>query len=206
MINETTTQEGDWPWHCAIFRSENGTQRYLCGCTLILSNIVITTAHCVHSDDDGRPIEVDSIIVHLGQHDIQLAGPHTQQIRAQRIVIHENFTISNYKDDIAMIGLTEKATYTDYVKPICLFFIHNPNLSTMNQRNGISVGWSNHRGQRNTLLNQVLMPYIPNKFCVKSDPALYEDLLTDRRKTLCAGFRRGTIFMVSRCRTFMCEK
>lgn len=185
--NETRTNDGDWPWHCALFHSENRTQRYLCDCTLIRSNIVLTAAHCVSSGGDGQTIVADSVVVRLGEHDIQSAGPHTQQIRAERIIVHENFTSSNYDNNIAIIHLTNNATFNEYVQPICIDddddFLEFP------------AGWNDE--ESDNLLNQMPMPVVSNSDCVESLPAFYQEVLKDNN-TFCAGSRNGECLTILR--------
>lgn len=183
---------GDWPWHCAIFHSENGTQSYLCGCSLIRTNTVLTAAHCVYSDDDGRIIDADRIIVHLGKTDLHLAEPYTQAIRVQQIIVHENFSTSNYHNNIAFIQLTDKAKLNQYAKPICL----NDDVDSLGE-SGVSVGWGDIRITPDSRLNQMFMPVVPNSVCAESLPAVHQKLLEDNN-TFCAGFINGECLIISR--------
>lgn len=144
---------------------------------------MVTAAQCVNRDADGQTIAAKNVFVHLGQHDIQLAGPNTQQIRADRIILHDGGA------NIALIRLADKVTYTDYVRPICLYGWAG--LDEVIGKNGISVGWRDEHSQHDAILNQVSMPVVSDQECVKSDPAFYEELLK-RDDFYCAGFRNGS--------------
>lgn len=45
-----------------------------------------------------------------------------QDIQVSDIIVHESYSIKNRnnKDDIALLRLSQKAIYSDFVRPICL--------------------------------------------------------------------------------------
>lgn len=77
IANGLKANEGDWPWHAAIFHLSVGFNvQYQCGGTVITSSAILTAAHCVH--EDGRRIIADRILVDLGKH-ILTQFTHAQQ-------------------------------------------------------------------------------------------------------------------------------
>lgn len=78
------TNEGDWPWHAAIFHLVNFDPKYVCGGTVIASNSVLTAAHCLH--ESGRRIISDMILVELGTHKL-FFGTHTQRFEVNCVCV-----------------------------------------------------------------------------------------------------------------------
>lgn len=42
------------------------------------------------------------------------------KVKAERIIVHASYSRSTLQNDIALIKLTSKVTYTERIKPICL--------------------------------------------------------------------------------------
>lgn len=183
-----TTREGDWPWHSAIFHIQLAQLNYKCGGTLINSNTVLTAAHCLY--DASHPIIAERVIVHLGKHNLELAGLGTREFRAHRLIIHRQYSMGTLLNDIAMIRLGMEATFTEHIQPICLWDANRLALSEVIGKNGIAVGWGfNELDRLNKVLSQVFMPVVSVTECLTSDPAFYSHFITDN--TFCAGFKNG---------------
>lgn len=65
-----TTHPGDFPWHAAIFVSNDDQTTYTCGGTLINHNHVLTAGHCVFQDD-GLLVGPERFSVGMGMYNLQ---------------------------------------------------------------------------------------------------------------------------------------
>lgn len=85
--NGYPSNEGDWPWHAAIYHiGVNLDIAFKCGGSILNSNSILTAAHCVH--EYNRQLIADRILVNLGQHNLKVLGRNTQQFE----VIDEFFS------------------------------------------------------------------------------------------------------------------
>lgn len=131
-----------------------------------------------------------NVVVHVGKISLALAGMNTQQFLAYRIFVHQDYKPERLLDDIGLIRLASEATFTAYVKPICLWDEKRPALSEVVNKNGIVVVWGfNERDEVSKLLGVANMPVVSVIECLKSNPDFFGSLLTE--KTYCAGFRNG---------------
>lgn len=188
ITNGFPTQEGDWPWHSAIYHLENLIQSYKCGGTLINLSTVVTAAHCLY--EFGRPIIAERIIIQLGKLNLELSGPNTQEFRAYRHIIHSKYSQSDLLNDIALVRLATEATFTPFVQPICLWDDKRTALSEVLGKNGVVVGWGfNEHDTLSRVLNQATMPVVSATVCLASNRNFFGLFLSE--ETYCAGFRNG---------------
>lgn len=193
ITNGLDAKEGDWPWHSAIYHTDENelAQSYKCGGTLISSTAVLTAAHCLY--DFGRPIIAERVIVHTGKYDLALASMNTQQFKAHRLFIHDGYKQNKLLDDIALVRLATEATFTAYVKPICLWDARRWALSEVVNKTGIVVGWGlNERIHFSKQLSQASLPVVDPVDCLTSNADFFASFIT--KKTFCAGYRNGKCF------------
>lgn len=58
----------------------------------------------------------------LGTNNIDGRRPHTKIIKVKAIIIHPNFNLETYVNDIALFHLKKAVKYNNYIQPICLPF------------------------------------------------------------------------------------
>lgn len=80
-----------------------------------------------------------------------LAGRHKKIIKVKAIIIHPEFNLENYVNDIALFHLKQAVRYNNYVQPICLPFDVFQNLD----RNTLCFigGWGRTGEEGNSSLN-----------------------------------------------------
>jgi len=124
IFNGENAEEGEWPWQVAIRKNRNAVHPY-CGGTLITDNIVLTAAHCFKAELSRKKPKAFRYWVRVGDHDVTRKDPQEEDIRAKKIIIHEQY---NYpKDnDIALIVLSKKVTLKGRVQVACLPMTNNP--------------------------------------------------------------------------------
>ena len=52
VVKDKSTQEGEWPHTCLMYKMEGGKPEYFGGATLIAAGVLITAAHELYSDTD----------------------------------------------------------------------------------------------------------------------------------------------------------
>ncbi|KPI99989.1 Trypsin-3 [Papilio xuthus] len=122
------------------------------------------------------------IKVTLGEHN-RCNETHRPETRYVIEVIAHNFTYVTFKDDIALLRLSDRVTITDTIKPVCL--PHNDENTYVGVK-AIAVGWGSVGEQKNhsCYLLDVELPVLSNEECrnTKYETSMIADSM------LCAGF------------------
>lgn len=190
ITNGYPSQEGEWPWHAALYHRQDRTSiKYACGGTLISSDIVLTAGHCVI--EGGHYIVPDRLIVKLGQHNRLLGGKNTEEFQVYNVIPHEEFDFTTLKNDIAILKLSTRVLFNHYIQPVCLWPNNDISLDNVVNRLGIVVGWGlNENNQLTDILTQGRMPVVDFTTCLESNRDFFGNFLSNYN--YCAGYRNGT--------------
>ncbi|KAK8386228.1 hypothetical protein O3P69_010734 [Scylla paramamosain] len=91
--------------------------KFHCGGVLIGEQSILTAAHCV-VQYKSTPEKLE---LTLGDWDLRTENDgKSLKVKAQRIIVHPSYSRANLQNDIAMIKMASKVTYTERIKPICL--------------------------------------------------------------------------------------
>ncbi|CAG9770447.1 unnamed protein product [Ceutorhynchus assimilis] len=185
------TQEGEFPWHSAIYHSQGIDLTYICGASLISTKHLITVAHCVTRKKSQMPINADNLVIYLGKFYLQVwRSPGIQDKRVDKIMVHSKYNPQSFSNDIAILKLTEPAEITSYVRPVCLWEGQS-NLEFVVNQMGSVVGWGfDETGHVTEQLTKAHMPIVSQETCIYSFPDFYSRFTSST--TFCAGFRNGT--------------
>ncbi|XP_046902720.1 tryptase-2-like isoform X2 [Hypomesus transpacificus] len=177
IVGGEDAPEGSWPWMVYLSLA-NDKEIWPCGGSVLNEEWVLTAAHCV----DPSPF-LNSSIARLGTH--ALIGVSELYRRISRISSHPDYKSGEVENDIALVKLDEKVTYSSWVSPVALaaeedFF--NPKSECW------VIGWGNvHEGiplQGRKILQQLQVPLIKDNLCKQAYPEFVPTML-------CAGFMEG---------------
>ncbi|XP_065167498.1 uncharacterized protein [Atheta coriaria] len=186
-----STKEGEFPWHVALYHERGADLQYICGASLISRSHVITVAHCVTRRRSATALNPDSLVVYLGKYYLKKwSNPGIQDSQVAAILPHPEYNSQTYANDIAILKLLNPATFSDFVRPICLWG-DGQDLEGVLNKPGTVVGWGfDHTGKVTEELTQAKMPVVSKETCIYSFPDFFSRFTTS--KTFCAGFRNGT--------------
>ncbi|XP_004400954.1 PREDICTED: transmembrane protease serine 12 [Odobenus rosmarus divergens] len=160
IIGGTTAQTGAWPWVVSLQIQSGKILAHICGGSLVKNKWVLTAAHC--TKDTRDPLMWRVVI---GTNSIKGHHPHSKKMKVKAIIIHPDFNLETYVNDIALFHLKKAVRYTDYIQPICLPFDVFQKLD-QNTKCFIS-GWgrTEEGGNVTDVLQEAEVHYISRKIC-----------------------------------------
>ncbi|KAG5880886.1 hypothetical protein JTB14_001462 [Gonioctena quinquepunctata] len=185
------TQEGEFPWHAALYHSTGIDLTYICGASLISRYHLVTVAHCVTRRKTQSALSPSSLAVYLGKFYLKTwSNPGMQDRTVDKIIVHQKYNSQTFSFDIAIVKLSTPAKVTDYVRPVCLW--NEPSdLGVVVGKAGTVVGWGyDETGKVTEQLTKAQMPIVTQETCIYSFPDFYSRFTSDH--TFCAGFNNGT--------------
>ncbi|OCT61947.1 hypothetical protein XELAEV_18047980mg, partial [Xenopus laevis] len=128
IVGGEDTIKGQNPWQVILWLP--GTVH--CGGTLISSNFVVTAARCVVG------LNAASVIVILGAY--KITGNHKEEVPVpvKQIIVHPHYIASDYPNDIALLELSQKVPFTDFILPACF---PTPSTEFLPGHSCIVTGW-----------------------------------------------------------------
>ncbi|XP_053665516.1 brachyurin-like [Anopheles marshallii] len=115
IVNGQEAIPGQFPYQIALLSTfADGTG--LCGGSVLTNNFILTAAHCVVS---GDTILASGGTAILGVHNRNIQEPTQQRIAfsAAGINAHPGYTLTNIRNDIAIVRMNSLIIYTDRIQP-----------------------------------------------------------------------------------------
>lgn len=183
IVGGELTQTGEYPHMAALgwIDEEEESVKWGCGASLISDRFLLTAAHC--TSYQGKQPD----IVILGTQNIEdIEG--ALQVDISEIILHAQYRVSSYYHDIALIKLTKRVEFTDYIQPACLWQYANLNIPE-----AMATGWGRTEflGGKSDELRKVDLKIIDPMICKKvyqNEPKLQEGII---EKQFCAGHLNG---------------
>jgi len=109
IVGGFEAEEHQWPWIVALFIDD----QWFCGGSLITDDFVLTAAHCVEDSS--------SFDVWAGAHNVRASSePERIEITSYDGWTHPQWDSNTLSNDLALIRLPQKITFTDNIRPACL--------------------------------------------------------------------------------------
>ncbi|XP_046923059.1 uncharacterized protein LOC124502440 isoform X2 [Lynx rufus] len=141
--------------------------------TVVMTSPVTLTSQTSKTDDPQLKREIrlmknrDPLMwrVVIGTNNIHGGPPYSKKIKVKAIIIHPDFNLETYVNDIALFHLKKAVRYNDYIQPICLPFDVFQMLD-QNTKCFIS-GWGRTKEEGNVtdVLQEAEVHYISRKIC-----------------------------------------
>ncbi|KAJ8712862.1 hypothetical protein PYW08_008166 [Mythimna loreyi] len=164
--------------------------KYICGGTLVSHKHVITAAHCVTRKASQRLVDQNTLTVYLGKHNLRTSVDGVQIRFVKEIFVNPEYNASTFSRDVAVLELREPVTYTDWVRPACLWPDNEIDLKNVIGKKGSVVGWGfDETGVATEELSLVEMPVVSQETCIRSYSEFFVRFTSDY--TYCAGYRDG---------------
>lgn len=160
-----------------------------------MPNCDFTAAHCLKNGT--RTLRPEELLLILGKLNIKNWYREIGlQVGVESIDIHPSYQPLSADADIAVITLSEKVTFTKFIRPICLWSGSNK-LKDIEGAQGTVVGWGkDENGDFMTEVpKKVMMPVVSQEDCIRSKYS-FRDITSER--TFCAGLFQ------TRCRNCCC--
>ncbi|XP_016371391.1 serine protease 27-like [Sinocyclocheilus rhinocerous] len=110
VVGGVDASEGSWPWQVSLHTSG----RHFCGGSLINNEWVLTAAHCLPG------VSASSLRVYLGRRTQQGVNANEISRNVTTIIVHPSYDRTTNNNDIAVLRLSARVTFNDYIRPVCL--------------------------------------------------------------------------------------
>ncbi|XP_053210938.1 trypsin-1-like isoform X2 [Panonychus citri] len=165
IVGGDVAYEGEFPWNVAIFiREINGDVVHECGGSIISDQYILTAAHCF---DNASP---SNYLIGVGSNDLT----STIKLKVDEIKLHPDYDKYQFYNDIALIKLTDKLTFNETIRPICLPFdyaVSQPKSASSQYSETVTIsgwGFTEFNGERSRVLLKADLNLMPREMCNKT--------------------------------------
>ncbi|KAJ8979419.1 hypothetical protein NQ317_002199 [Molorchus minor] len=187
--NGEDAEFNEFPWMALLsYKTANGPD-FQCGGTIINDHYILTAAHCVVN------VSFPLISVRVGEYDLgskvdcsekDECLPPVQDLEIEQIIYPEDYNVTLYANDIALIRVASKIDLTrENAHPICLPILEEVRTREFNK--GIVTGWgfTDPQGKTTDVLQKVTLD--SRKLSICKNAYVVEPAIKLNHKQLCIG-------------------
>ncbi|XP_066906922.1 modular serine protease isoform X2 [Halyomorpha halys] len=149
IAHDDSSKNNEFPWHAALFRMNNSSKyEYICGASIIYTNVVVTAAHCVY-DEAEQDIDYSRMVIAVGKKN---SSWEHREVHEQRLEVISKKVPPFYRgihnmnqDDIALLVLNDTIKFSNIAMPVCIDWknLYEPHEAEV----GTVAGWGyNNKG------------------------------------------------------------
>uniref|UniRef100_U5EYJ0 Putative trypsin-like serine protease n=1 Tax=Corethrella appendiculata TaxID=1370023 RepID=U5EYJ0_9DIPT len=189
VLHGQATQRGEYPWLVGIYTVSSSGHQFSCGGTIISDTIILTAAHCLKHPRSQRIIQSKDLAIALGRYntnDLTELSNGAKYVNVNDVIINPGYKrdTASYDADIGLLTTEEEITYTDYIRPICLWN-EDDNIQNIVGKKATIVGWGRtEEGSLSPTPRFTQVPIVSQEDCLRQSPVF--STLTSN-KTFCAG-------------------
>ena len=181
IVGGVESENGRYPYQVALI-SPNGFQ--VCGGALILSDYVLTAAHCSGA----------ASLVHIGRHNLEDGTEDYESIPIAYEIIHPDYCRLTYGNDLMLLRLTRSSIY----RPVVMNS-DNPGLSVGDDVTVMGWGTISEGGPGSYVLLEAEVDVVSNSVCAASygQQMITTDMICAARpgKDACQGDSGGPLIL-----------
>lgn len=192
VINGKPTKKGQFPWLVAYYHNGERESGFICGGSLVSTKLVITAAHCIHYKYD-LPRKVEEALFYIGKYYLSILEDERDFVvsPASRFILHPDWNsyTESFDADIALVILTRTVSFSQSVKPICLWTATNDYRDMINSY-GIIAGYgkTSRVDKPSDKPYWAALPVVDEGTCLRSNNDFRKIV---SRRTFCVGSRDG---------------
>lgn len=175
---------GTWPWQVSLQR--NGF--HFCGGSVIGDEWILTAAHCFPSSS------LSGLQVVMGADNIATSSSNQVSISVSQIIPHPDYDSSTFDNDICLLKLSSKVTFSNYIQPVC---VTDTNTGPSDGSSVWVTGWGtlSSGGSSPNQLQEVMVPIVPQATCKESYSSLTDNMICagEAGKDSCQGDSGGPL-------------
>jgi secreted trypsin-like serine protease len=155
IVGGQVTWQGEIPWQVSL--QYNG--RHFCGGSVISDQYILTAAHCSVASWASQ------MKVRVAAHNLKKTESFDKVIDVEKVIVHESYDDSKIDNDVALLKLKTKLTFSSDLQPICL-----SSADKDTDFNGIDAqvsGWGTLRsgGSSPDVMHKVTVPMVTTAQC-----------------------------------------
>ncbi|XP_014219985.1 modular serine protease-like [Copidosoma floridanum] len=200
IVNGTTADVAEFPWHATLYKAKNTEKQFICGATIIRENLLVTAAHCIFDEVRKTVDSPSKYFVAAGNvfrdYDFELHDPVTvKKAAVKNIYAVCNYLglEGNYASDIAILEVDKPFVFSSIIMPVCLDVSVVGDQAALEAGNfGKVAGFGRTAmGDSSFILQTISVPYIPLNKC-KSSSLASDSVKYITIDKFCAGYSNGS--------------
>ncbi|KAJ3645845.1 hypothetical protein Zmor_023471 [Zophobas morio] len=161
IVGGEDAQVGEFPHMAALgfYSKEDSVYRFDCGGTLISPRYIVTAAHCF-VNVQANELKIARLGVIRVPETVEKPDPKIDY-NVINITIHNEYKWKEKFNDIALVKLEKKVTFTDSIRPACLYTKNDdPERLMVTGWGAVGLG-----GERSSILQKATLSPVPVREC-----------------------------------------